>query len=213
MREDILKLVEALAPKYPGLMNLDPVIVALMACRDFNQLCCTWRAWHDPVKFCPFCPTELERRGRAAVWTSGRMMVLSNEFPRKDATMWLIVPRFHAIHRRDLAEQDILDQWRLEDYCAEKHGFESGGSVRRFGDPRYHAGTIEHLHWNLIKPVPEMGMSAPLAKRPEGEYGHIEDYRRFAHDFWPRIVARGGLEWLFSNEGVRETQPPMMGAA
>ncbi len=202
--------IRNLPPTYPGLNQVNPLIVFLMGCRKFYQFCCTFRAIEDPETFCPFCPAELARRNRVPIETHGRMLCLANEFPRPDVQgMALIVPKYHATASRQLHQQDVLDAWELQLRCEEKHGFPSGAAVLRYGDPRDHAGTIQHLHWNVVRPTREGGMSAPFAKLVGGEYGHDAYYRRLL-SFLQRIEDRGGTEWLFSQAGILETQPPMM---
>ena len=84
-------------------------------------------------------------------------MLLTNEFPRSDTErMLLVVPRFHLIDVEDLSLHDSRGMWALAKAGRKRHGFTGGGLVMRTGDPRDHAGTIEHLHLNLIQPKREM---------------------------------------------------------
>lgn len=200
---------KALPLDYPGLNAIDPRIVYLMGCSTFEQFCCTWRSIEDPAMFCPFCPAELKRRGRTPKERIGSMIFLENEFPRKDATMGLIVPECHITDPDDLLEAELAHVWRLMIISRRKYGFESGGMVMRYGDPRDHAGTIAHLHWNLIKPTREGGMSVPLAKHLDGPRGHKDDWQRFLDFMWS-LGQEGGFEWLFSQAGIEETQPKVV---
>ncbi|MDO8593859.1 MAG: hypothetical protein Q7R59_03110 [bacterium] len=181
-----------------------------MGCMKFDQFCCTWRSLEDPERFCPFCPTELERRGRTELYRADNWMLLENEFPRADTEqMMLIVPVGHRTIDDYIRPEDWQNIGVLFDYCVERFGFEGGALLMRFGDPRDHAGTIDHLHLNVIQPVREGGCSLPIAKRVEGPYGHEKDYVRF-HSFVRQIDERGGTDWLFSPKGIAETQPRMV---
>ncbi|GEM_PF-1864202 len=206
----VLEAVQALPRDYPGLNALDPFIVYLMACMKFDQFCCTWRSLENPERFCPFCPTELARRGRKPIRHSDKWALFSNEFPRGDVEhMLLIIPKRHVVNPGNLNPKDYLDMGFLFQGGMDEFNMPGGALVLRFGDPRDHAGTIEHLHFNLIQPTREGGMSIPLAKKPGGSYGHLEDYvrlRRFVNE----TRDRGGVDWLFSDKGVVETQPPAM---
>ena len=207
--KNVLMAVLALPKEYPGLDALNSTTVYLMGCMSFGQFCCTWRSLEDPARFCPFCPTELARRGRAPLFCVGEWMLLENEFPRTDTEqMLLIVPHRHVINVRDLNGSDWRSIGVLFDYY-EIGGSTGGGLLMRFGDPRNHAGTIDHLHLNVVRPLRESGCSLPLAKNVEGHYGHKEDYERL-HKFVSEIRDRGGVEWLFSDEGIVETQPSVM---
>lgn len=192
------------APVFPGLNVLDPVIVYLMGCLDFDQFCCTWRGLADQERFCPFCPAELIRRRRKPIRRTDKWLLLQNEFPRDDAEhMLLIIPTRHIISGEELTGSDWADVWTLFAYYLEEFVRHSGTFVMRHGDPRDNARTIEHLHINLIQPKREGGMSVPLAKTVEE---HQADYARL-FDFAKEIDERGGMEWLFSPEGIAETQP------
>ncbi len=201
-----LGLLKSLPPNFRGLDALNPVVVYLMGCRQFNQFCCTWRAIEDPERFCPFCPTELTRRRREPTETEGGWILLENEFPRQDARMFLVVPRRHLTSDDNLGTDDWQDIGKLHRSCKSLYNIPGGGLLMRFGDPRDHAGTIQHLHMNVIQPTREGGCTLPLAKSREA---HQEDYARL-RDFVAQIEARGGVLWLFSEEGVLETQPPVM---
>lgn len=210
MQRNIDEEVAALPREYPGLGALLPSVVYLMGCRGFEQFCCTWRGLADPETFCPFCPAELARRERRPLETAGDWMLLTNEFPRSDTErMLLVVPRFHLIDVEDLSLHDSRGMWALAKAGRKRHGFTGGGLVMRTGDPRDHAGTIEHLHLNLIQPKREMDVRLPLAKSVQGRYGHREDYERL-RIFVRTINERGGMGWLFSREGIEETQPKKM---
>jgi hypothetical protein len=207
---ELFEVIGARPLYYPGLNALGPQTVYLMGCRSFDQFCCTWRSIVDPMTFCLFCPTELMRRKRNPLSHTGGWMLLTNEFQRRDSEqMLLIVPKLHIVDASGLTAGDWQEIGIHVGVCRERYGFTGGGLMMRDGDPRDHAGTIEHLHVNAIRPIREGGMSIPLAKNIEGSYGHREDYERL-HDFLLGIVAHGGMRWLFSPEGIEETQPKIM---
>lgn len=206
--QKVLTAIHALAANYPGLGALDPIVVYLMACMKFDQFCCTWRALEDPVVFCPFCPTELRRRKRRPLSWTPEWSLFTNEFPRADTEcMLLITPNRHIDDPEELCGDDFQEIGSL--FRKAISGMPGVVLVARFGDPRDHAGTIEHLHFNVIRPTREGGCSLPVAKEVDGPFGHREDYARL-HDFVERIDKRGGVDWLFSPEGVVETQPAVI---
>lgn len=171
----------------------------LMGCRSFEQYCCTLRALVLPELFCPFCAKELERRDRTPLHTTGDWQLFENEFPHKaTARMELIVPRRHVYSPAELRPDDWIEIGVLVGMSRIKNG----GLVMRFGDPRYHVGTIEHLHFNLIEPVPGKEYRAALAKSRDEL---MQDYER-AESFETRLDA-WGVDWLFSEAGIGATQP------
>ena len=203
-------LVAGLSGEFTSLSELHPTIVYLMGCMTFKQFCCTLRSLESPQDFCPFCQTEFTRRKRKVLESAGGWMLIENEFPRKDTEkMLLIVPTRHLSTTESLTGNDWIDIGALFARLSEKLRLSGGAFLMRFGDPRDHTGTIEHLHINIIKPVQEGGCSLPIAKNVAGPYGHDEDYRRLL-TFVTEVEKRGGIEWLFSPEGIEETQPAQM---
>ena len=184
---------------FPGMQALEAGAVYLMGCRSFDQYCCTVRSLADPDRFCPFCPHEFERRGRRPLICVDDWMLIENEFPHKNvAKMLLVVPREHVTRLR-LSPVDWADLGLL----IEKSGIEDGGVMLRFGDPRLNVGTVEHLHFNIIEPICGKEYRAPFAKELAE---HEQDYARTI-GFQTELIRRGGLDWLFSEEGIAETQP------
>lgn len=204
---DILdQIVRSLPEEYPGLAELHPHVVYLMGCRNFNQFCCTWRSLERPKEFCPFCEQELERRTHRPVFRSGEWMLLQNEFPRSDTEqMLLVVPQRHIVEASDFSGSDWMHIGVLFELCCDSLGFPGCAMLMRSGDPRDHAGTIEHLHFNVIRPIREGGCTLPIAKHHSD---HVTDFNRLK-GFSVVIDMRGGMEWLFSRAGVLETQPAM----
>lgn len=211
MSKSLVQAIKALPRDFPGMDRINMIdqrLIYLMGCMRFDQFCCTWRALENPELFCPFCPAELNRRGRVPITASQDWALFSNEFPRDDTEkMLLIIPRRHLVDPMAISENDMRELFSLAREAIFLH-VPSGALVMRFGDPLYHAGTIPHLHANIIRPTPEGGCSLPIAKHVGGPYGHVADYAR-TFDFVKQIDERGGVEWLFSTEGIIETQPPI----
>lgn len=191
-----------LKPEFPGLDKLAAPIVYLMGCRTFNQFCCTIRAIDNPSRYCPFCDTELRRRGRTALDETDNWLLLENEFPHMStAHMLLVVPKLHTTRFTDLADGDWPEIAQLLNMATGLVG--DGGIMWRFGDPKYHMGTVEHLHINVIRPTPGQEYRPPFAKSVTE---HAEDYARLVK-FCVTLFGRGGTEFLYSKAGIEETQP------
>lgn len=188
---------------FPGMNSVPTDAVYLMGCGNFEQYCCTLRSIINPRVFCPFCSQELKRRNRTPARQFDNWMLLSNEFPHKTTKqMWLIVPERHVVSRTELTSTDWATIGLLLNVC----GIESGGVMFRFGDPRLNAGTITHLHINVIEPICGSEFRPPFAKDISK---HMTDYTRMI-GFQQKLAERGGIVWLLSNEGIKETQPEMV---
>lgn len=204
MRTDLLRELQQLPSTFPGMSQVASTGVYLMGCRSFEQFCGTIRSLTEPKRFCPFCCTERARRNQSAAESTASWMLLQNEYPHKGTeSMWLIVPKRHLSSPIELVGDDWMEIGDLLTRCLHTPNMDGGGIMWRFGDPRFHAGTVEHLHINIIRPVPESEYRPPFAKT-SAEHG--TDYLRML-GFRDELTARGGTSWLFSPEGIAETQP------
>lgn len=201
--KNVLLQPNSLPLDFPGMEAIDRKTLYLMGCRSFEQYCCSLRALANPQVFCPFCQSELKRRGRRSWQECGNWMLLKNEFPHKNVQrMLLIIPKRHLTEIAELEPDDWVSIGRLIAVC----GIASGGVMFRFGDPRLNVGTVDHLHINIIEPICGKEYRPPLAKSVEE---HREDYHRllrFRQEFWTH---KHPSEWLFSAEGIEATQPAL----
>lgn len=179
----------------------------LMGCRKFDQFCCTLRGLLQTETFCPFCVKELTRRGRMPLRETAGWKLLENEFPhRATSRMLLIVPCRHVTDLDQFTEADWFDIGKLMSFCRQHLGIKSGGIMFRFGDPHLNVGTVEHLHINVIEPICGKEYRPPLAKELTE---HRSDYDRMIR-FRDELIEHGGYEWLFSEKGIRTTQPALV---
>jgi diadenosine tetraphosphate (Ap4A) HIT family hydrolase len=194
---------EALPTIFPGVDAVPRAAWYAMSCRSFSQFSTTLRGLIDPVRFCVFCEKERAHRPRGPIRTDGGWMLIANEFPHSGIeAMYLIVPIRHLTDPAALKSTDWASLGRLFKFC--RHNFvPSGGMIMRFGDPARHAGTIEHLHMNVIAPIPGKEYRPPLAK----DIAEIKDDFLRMIGFRDELVRRGGTEWLFSEDGLRATRP------
>ncbi len=205
-RIDLFALFAKLPNEFENILKTPPEIVYLMGCRSFEQFCCTARALVYPGQFCPFCKVEMRRRRRERVEETDNWMLIQNEFPHKGTRkMLLIVPIEHVRRLEDLADGDWAEIGLLLKACNMRFNIEGGGVMWRFGDPRFNAGTVEHLHLNVVEPKPGWEYRPPFAKK---EDEHIEDYVRFLGHL-DLLNSKGGSKWLFSQESIEATQPKM----
>ncbi len=119
--------------------------------------------------------------------------------------MWLIVPRRHLVKMEELEFRDWKALSELTRRCLKLGEIRGGGIMWRFGDPHMNAGTVEHLHINIIEPIGGKEYRPPFAK---DESEHAADYARMLI-FRDTLEAKGGATWLLSPEGIKATQPPV----
>lgn len=113
---------------------------------------------------CPFC--ELDEKINKVFMEVAGWKVWDNPFPLKHTSEHLVLaPRKHVTHFAYLDNDD----WRSIQAIVSGTTLRlSGGAlVFRFGDPRKNAGSVRHLHANIIVPDGTGRVQATLAKNPE----------------------------------------------
>jgi diadenosine tetraphosphate (Ap4A) HIT family hydrolase len=119
---------------------------------------------------CPFC--ELDEKINRVIVEIGGWRIWENPFPLKHTSdHFVLAPRRHVTHIADLGNDD----WRsIQAIVSGTTQRLSGGAlVFRFGDPRKNAGSVRHLHANVIVPDGTGRVQATLAKEP----GEISEKR------------------------------------
>lgn len=191
-----------MSEEYPGIQNLPDEVVYLMGCRTFEQFCSTLRSTISPKTFCPFCESQIGERCADKADRTTDWVLLRNEFPHKNTdSMWLIVPLRHLKDAAQLRSQDWVQVGMLFDRAIKAYRAVSGGFVMRYGHPNRHAGTIEHLHINLIAPRIGQEFRAALSKT---EAERDVDYKRllgFRDSLYERVHEHG-TGWLFSRGSI-----------
>ncbi|MBI2410113.1 hypothetical protein HYV30_03700 [Candidatus Kaiserbacteria bacterium] len=118
--------------------------------------------------------------------------------------MSLIIPWEHVEDIQKLTAEDWIWIGRLFSYAVDKLGLPGGGLASRFGDAHYHSGTIQHLHFNVIVPVPESGQDCFVPLSDNHEVRFESRLSLFLHG--EELKRRGGPDWLFSKESIASTR-------
>lgn len=191
----------ALPNEFPGISNIEPHLYYLMGVRGPRQFFVTLRGMLDPERFCGFCNVGLA--GNQPLHSLKRWYLKENDFPNKKLEkMLLILPKAHITKMSELTGEDGAEIIELLIWIEANLAPPGGGIVWRFGDPRYHVGTVEHLHINVFVTKPGVEYRPPLAKT-EAEI--VEDYQRLMA--YRELVKGRGIEWLFSPEGIEYKDP------
>jgi len=91
-----------------------------------------------------------------------------NPFPQKHHAFHIVAA--YRLHTNDLAALNDDDWRRLGkafSWVQEKYKFPGGALAIRFGNPRFNAGSIRHLHFNIQVPDGSGRVQITLAKEPE----------------------------------------------
>jgi diadenosine tetraphosphate (Ap4A) HIT family hydrolase len=103
---------------------------------------------------CPFCRENLEKYHKRPILKEGRFwLITENQWPYEHVKHhWLAIYKSHA---ETLTELDPAAGSELIQLCAEmvqEFQVAGGALCMRFGDTDHSAGTVLHLHAQLIEP-------------------------------------------------------------
>ncbi len=103
---------------------------------------------------CPFCPEHLGKHHPLPTLKEGKFWILTpNQWPYEHTKVHLLaIYRTHAEDLSDLdpnAGKELLElmQWSQNEFT-----IPGGGWVMRFGDTRYSAGSVQHIHAQCVQP-------------------------------------------------------------
>lgn len=139
--------------------------LSLAYCRTYAQYCVMLERYRSGV--CTFCdPLDPEKNKLVAERGDWRMWV--NPFPLPHTSVQLVMaPRRHVAPGGEILSSDFTRMGELFDCAQKQFGFTGGGFVMRFGTPLQSAGTVLHLHANIIIPDQTGDVVATFAKAPE----------------------------------------------
>lgn len=79
----------------------------------------------------------------------------------------LITPKRHMTHISEMTPMDWVCLGIAIDYVVKTYNLTGGALVMRFGDPELNAGSVRHLHMNIIVPDRMGSYKVTLSKNPE----------------------------------------------
>jgi diadenosine tetraphosphate (Ap4A) HIT family hydrolase len=183
-----------LPPKFPGLDNLTTNKVYLLGCKDFEQFLSTLWGIVDPKNHCAFCQVAAGKE--VPVFSMDDWYLRKNNYPQSDLRMMLlIIPKQHITIR---PTRWVASEWEqvleIFDFACKEYNLPGGILALRWGDPRYHAGTVPHLHFNIFSPNPEVAYRMPASKNLAERVDNYIRLQKHVREFneW------GGFERLLS---------------
>jgi diadenosine tetraphosphate (Ap4A) HIT family hydrolase len=103
---------------------------------------------------CPFCSENLKKYHKQPIVAEGEYwLVTPNQWPYNHTRVHLLlILKEHAESLGELTPQAGAELVSLSAQLCEKYAVKGGGLALRFGDTRYSAGTVKHLHVQFIVP-------------------------------------------------------------
>ena len=149
----------------------------LQGCRQFRQYVVTRVAAEKGEAGCVFCnpdPSKVIKEGEFC------RLLWCNPPHNHTKHHLLIVSIRHLVEPGDISEEEwtaVLGWWI---WAIQEFKIPGGGLGIRFGHPRFNAGSIEHLHWNIWDPDGTGRVQMTLAKEPEEVAASVARAERFA---------------------------------
>lgn len=103
---------------------------------------------------CPFCRENLAKYHQQPILKEGKFwIVTTNQWPYEHTKHhFLLIYKVHALNLGDLSPAAGQELFKLVAELEKDCQFKGGGLAMRFGDTDYSAGTVNHLHVQLIEP-------------------------------------------------------------
>ncbi len=140
-------------------------VLTLINCRGFEQYE-SMRTDYDAGK-CPFCD-PLDKKNVVIAQSVGGWRIWKNPFPIKHSVLHLMMaPIKHIMPEQGLNQSDFTQIGALMLGACREFDIIGGGFVMRFGTPKFNAGSVLHLHANIIVPDQTGDIQVTLAKNPK----------------------------------------------
>lgn len=150
-------------PKIPGLT--EDQVLTLAVCRTYKQHVATIEGYKAGK--CHFCD-PLDEKVNKVIQVSGAWRMWVNQFALKHTSPHLIMaPKQHVGPHDQITPADFSDMGKLFAWAQREFSIKGGGFVMRFGPPALNAGSVLHLHANLIVPDLTGNVRVTLSKEPE----------------------------------------------
>lgn len=103
---------------------------------------------------CPFCLKNLRKYHKKPILKETPLWLLTdNQWPYENTQLHLIaIYKKHATKIDQLADQAGDQLLQLISWAETKFNIPGGGIIMRFGDTNYSAGSVNHIHVQLVVP-------------------------------------------------------------
>jgi diadenosine tetraphosphate (Ap4A) HIT family hydrolase len=106
------------------------------------------------AEHCPFCIENLKKYHKKPILKEGKYWLLTeNQWPYENTKKhFLIIYKEHANKLSEIENEAFAELIEIAKEVEEKEQIKGGGLSMRFGDTDYSAGTVDHIHVQLIEP-------------------------------------------------------------
>lgn len=130
---------------------------------------------------CTFC--ELNRDLNQVIWEDELAVcwTVPQSLMREElAQHFIIIPKRHVRFESELSDDEVLAIHVAKKILASSFDIPGGMIATRFGDMRLNAGTVPHLHSNIMVPSGISEVRIPILKEPADREKNITRARAFA---------------------------------
>jgi len=106
------------------------------------------------AEHCPFCRKNLIKYHKQPILKEGKFWLLTrNQWPYKNTRHhFLLIYKSHATKLSELSPAAGQELFAIAAEVERDFKLQGGGLAMRFGDTDYSAGTVNHIHVQLIEP-------------------------------------------------------------
>ncbi len=103
---------------------------------------------------CPFCLENLRKYHKEPILKEGKYWLLTkNQWPYQYTSLHLLaIYKSHVVDLQDIEPAAGVELLELMTWAVKKFQVPGGGWAMRFGDSDYSAGTVNHIHAQLLVP-------------------------------------------------------------
>lgn len=103
---------------------------------------------------CPFCLENLRQYHKQPILKEGKYWLLTtNQWPYEHTKVHLmLIYKEHVEHLSEMNPSAGVELIELAQWAVKEYSIPGGGLAMRFGDTNYSAGTVAHLHAQLLQP-------------------------------------------------------------
>lgn len=132
--------------------NAKPLIVDLDNARYDDQRKVMEGIIDDNV--CPFCPENLEKYHKQPILKQCKYwFVTKNQWPYENTQLHLLaILNEHAEKLSEVPAEAGAELLEIMQWAEDEYSIPGGGFAMRFGDTNYSAGSVAHLHAQLVVP-------------------------------------------------------------
>ncbi len=103
---------------------------------------------------CPFCPEHLSEHHKDPILRETKYWILTpNQWPYDHTKLHLLaIYKRHAVELSEVEPDAGKELLELMQWAAAEYHVPGGAFAMRFGDTNYSAGSVNHIHAQLVQP-------------------------------------------------------------